>query len=391
MTQKFDVVIIGSSPLCLAEAIYQVGLGHSVCVLEKGQIGGSWKYIDALGFKRVELGPHVLNGDYLGKKAMEIFGVSLQKEKLHYFDVKNKRLYKKHMDSEKYFDKAIFWLRKIHQHPISTAKIAYNLCKYFYIRFFKKKDSIFYLKGGTYELIQSFLLHPLWSKVSLQFHKCSDITFKSRTSQELSITLNSGGKIYAKKVFLTLGCNIDLQKIFKKLMGESKGANIHQTTFQSLQVLLLLRNNKKSIPFTSFIYDDSSYIGNQNFLKSKKIKYCSDITKYVAYNNSTDFQKDNLSVLALAVASSSYCYKNHELNKEKLLKDLKYYNFLDREAKIESYYMENFSGQIIDYNCVEKNKIFLENIGITVLQSDNLLNSFAKNYQRWKVLEKVVE
>lgn len=391
MTQKFDVVIIGSSPLCLAEAIYQVGLGNSVCVLEKGQIGGSWKYIDALGFKGVELGPHVLNGDYLGKKAMELFGISLQKENLHYFDVNQKKLYKKNMDAERHIDKALFWLKRIHKHPINTAKIVYNLSKYLYIIFFKNKEKVFYLKGGTYELLKYFLLHPLWLKVRLKNQKCSDIILNSGAFHELSIILESGEKLCTKKLFLTLGCDLEIQRVLKNLLERNEGFNITQNAFESLQVLLLLSNNKKSNPFTSFIYDNSSYIGNQNFLKNKEIKYCSDITKYVDCNNATNLSKKNLSMLALAVAPSSYLCENHQLNKEKLLKDLKSYNFLDQSAKIECCHIEKFSGKIIDYNCVEENKAVLEKLGITILQSDSLLSSFAKNYQRWKTLKKILK
>lgn len=392
MTQNYDVVIVGSSPVCLAEALYQASQKRTVCVLEKGKTGGSWKYIDAFGFKNLELGPHVLNGPYVGKKAMELFGLSLKKEKLHYFAVNEKRVYKKNMEFEKHLDKAFFWIKRMHKQPINIAKAGYNLIKICQIIFSRKKDRIFYFKGGTYELLKTFLLHPLWPKVKLKTNKCLNIGLsKSGATHPLSIKVDSGETIHAKKVFLTLGCDIEVEKVLSPFAKGDNKVFIQQKAFQSLQVLLLLKKNKKETPFTSFIYDDSSYIGNQNFLKNKEIKYCSDITKYVAHNNnSMSLGEKGFSIMALAVDPSSYLQENCEIDKEKLLKDLKRYDMLDQEAEIEGCHAENFYGKIMEYTYVEKHRDVLQNHGITILQSDNLLNSFAQNYKRWKPMKRAL-
>ena len=60
----FDVVVIGSSPFSLLEALYRYHTGNSVLILEQDSIcGGAWKSIDVCGVEHVDLGCHQIGND----------------------------------------------------------------------------------------------------------------------------------------------------------------------------------------------------------------------------------------------------------------------------------------------------------------------------------------
>lgn len=60
----FDVVVVGSSPISLLEALYNYHTGKRVLVLEESPVyGGAWKSIDVCGIFPVDLGCHTLGND----------------------------------------------------------------------------------------------------------------------------------------------------------------------------------------------------------------------------------------------------------------------------------------------------------------------------------------
>lgn len=60
----FDVVIVGSSPISLLEAVYQLDCGKRVLILEKNErCGGAWKSIDICGIANADLGCHSIGSD----------------------------------------------------------------------------------------------------------------------------------------------------------------------------------------------------------------------------------------------------------------------------------------------------------------------------------------
>lgn len=60
----FDVVVVGTSPISLLEALYQHYSGHRVLILEAlPQCGGAWKSISVCGVPHADLGCHQLGSD----------------------------------------------------------------------------------------------------------------------------------------------------------------------------------------------------------------------------------------------------------------------------------------------------------------------------------------
>jgi len=57
----FDVIVIGTSPICLLEALYQHHSGNRVLILEGASTcGGAWKSIPVCGVPYAELGCHLI-------------------------------------------------------------------------------------------------------------------------------------------------------------------------------------------------------------------------------------------------------------------------------------------------------------------------------------------
>lgn len=60
----FDVVVVGTSPIPLLEALYYHHSGKRVLVLEEASVcGGAWKSIEVCGMYPVDLGCHTLGND----------------------------------------------------------------------------------------------------------------------------------------------------------------------------------------------------------------------------------------------------------------------------------------------------------------------------------------
>jgi phytoene dehydrogenase-like protein len=59
--ESADVVVVGSSPLLLLEALHQARLGNRVVVVESAHlVGGAWREMPLFGLRRVEIAPHIV-------------------------------------------------------------------------------------------------------------------------------------------------------------------------------------------------------------------------------------------------------------------------------------------------------------------------------------------
>jgi hypothetical protein len=62
-TNIYPCVVIGSSPICLIEALYRSKLHEQILIVERdGHIGGAWGTISLFNFADVEIGPHIIYG-----------------------------------------------------------------------------------------------------------------------------------------------------------------------------------------------------------------------------------------------------------------------------------------------------------------------------------------
>jgi hypothetical protein len=81
-TRTYSCVIIGSSPICLIEAIYQSKFHEKVLVVESDNgIGGAWRAISYFNVADVEIGPHIIYSSCDNRDVYEFLnhlGISLE-------------------------------------------------------------------------------------------------------------------------------------------------------------------------------------------------------------------------------------------------------------------------------------------------------------------------
>lgn len=75
----FDVIVVGTSPFSLFEALYQSHSGKRVLILEEAsECGGAWKTISICGIPHVDLGCHLASNDPVLGDFLEVYaGCSL--------------------------------------------------------------------------------------------------------------------------------------------------------------------------------------------------------------------------------------------------------------------------------------------------------------------------
>lgn len=68
----FDVIVVGTSPISMIEALYRYHSGKSVLIVDDGNVcGGAWRSIDVCGVQHVDLGCHQLWSDASMAKFLE--------------------------------------------------------------------------------------------------------------------------------------------------------------------------------------------------------------------------------------------------------------------------------------------------------------------------------
>lgn len=382
---QYDVAIIGSSPVCIAESIHQSSLGKKVVLIESGDFGGSWKCKSVFNFKYLEIGPHVFSGTDTGYKSLKLFGCKLRRAHICFFDLHQKKLYTWDLQASKHWEKAQSWWNKIFDDKINFLKFTYNILKIVQITALPKKERIYYLKAGCYELLNQLTSNEYWGNVELLKKKCTEI---HHIDDLIKIDLSLGESIFAQQVFLTGGSTLDLEKIYSTFPHSHKKKSIKKRIFSADQVSLLLKNNTKKIPFSNFILDNSEYVGSNNFLVKKNIKYTSDITSYVEAANSLSLSSRGISVFSASIDPTCYKTKNEKLDTKKLLQDLKNMTLISNDSILIDYHIENAPGSSY---AEEDINFFNDALGgkVNVLSSASLVSSFEKNYPRWKNLKRM--
>ncbi len=250
----------------------------------------------------------------------------------------------------------------------------------------KKNQVVCYLRGGVYELINVLMHNKHWSQVNLIKKECIDIhpeqVLEDKLTDSAQLVFLDGTRILADTVVVTSCTTLDFTKIYKKLFNCAPELLFNTRKFKSCQVVILIKNNKKEINFSVFTDSESEYIGNKNFIEKKKIKYANDITEYVSNANAVNLKKQNLSVFTAAVDPNEYNAVGNRIDINKLFNELKEINMISMESVFHGYYSEIIAGSIAEEECMKAFNNTNQSL-IKFIPSENLMDSFANNYERW--------
>lgn len=362
--RQYDVVVVGSSPLSLLEAIYLRKKGKDVLVLEQNKnIGGAWATVDLPKLPNTQESCHIMLNDPLAYKFMK--------------------------------DKLGWDMQVLQPQPriiLGNRSLHYNSLLRYFISFFRALQ----LRSGKGEVASqgkvpfSYMLEKLWLTVyglcnrRLRYPKSGspEMTQKlmAMIEQEgiplmtstpvTSIEINNGEvnvatkeqKFVCREVVLTSGIGLEELRINKQAIPLTLKKR------HSIHIYLTVKDpTKKRFSYVHFpgnptlnrIEDITDF--SEEFKKNYPHDHKLILVQF--QSKCTDMQKDKASVVSVV-----------ELLKEK--------QFIDTEAEMVDYCWHTYKGSLIDRNELEKIGETNEQ-HIKVLTCHGITDAFRKYAKRW--------
>jgi len=249
--KKYDIALLGASPLSILEAVNHSRNGQSVIIFEKEEnIGGVWSTINACGYKNVENAIHYL----------------LPSKKGIYFLEKNLNL-KIEISKSKYrvFKIPLFGFIKIRYDNILSALLAdlinHEINFSFFKKLFKRKKPSYYLKNGSQDLLD----------------KMNQILFDS--SVKLEFNLNVSKVVFLDNYIKIFSDDNHIYNVSKIVFtNSSRLRNLYKKGIR-----IKVKEKIQPRPSVHILVKDSEFkYGNEIiFIRDSIIKYVHDVTRFI--------------------------------------------------------------------------------------------------------------
>ena len=353
--QKFDCIIIGSSPLMLIEALYNSKMKKSVLVIEsKNFIGGSWHCFNKTNFANdIEIGCHIWQKNHKVISFLkETFDLNLIPSKPQPKVIFN------NLKLPYSFINLLLIFRKFSFNSVfklNNLKLYKSLFFDFLEQWFNS-SKYFYPEGGSNEFVSKIISKVKKSSVKL-------ITGKS------VVTINLRDK--------TIICDDKSIIKFDEIIGTNK-LEINKIILSNNEVFKL--NKRVAIIHNLYLLVENNLENNLSYAETfgEKIVYrLSDMT----YNYNLLISQ-NLKLFCIDIFPSAIeKFSENEL-REMIVKKLKNWNYLDESSKIKRYFFNSYSynGQSNEIISIYNKKMSSD---ILFLKSNNLIPSLADNIGRW--------
>ena len=262
----YDVILVGTSPIVLTKAFFEVALGKTVLIIENNKnYGGSWQSLGIENIGIVESGCHIM---YRNLKMNNFFINTIGIDFINLIPqpiiVKNEKIYNYRFTAF------------INHTELPLMKFLKGFPRYSFDILNCSKFK--YPKGGSLEMVNKLILKL----------KENNVTFLKRKINSLRILENkvfiNDSNISANKIILTPNLNI------KNILYDGGNYEFPKTEKRQVQNLYLKFNYfKKIISYVgiknSFIFriSDMSYDYNDNFRL-----YCVQINKIYFEENSNE-------------------------------------------------------------------------------------------------------
>ncbi len=356
--QHFNVVILGTSPLAITEAVWQKSHGKSVLSIDdKAVAGGAWTTIEHDGIPAVEIGCHIWEVE---KGATDFLGAFYN---LNLVPLKPQpRILKKGLSIP--YD----WKMNL-----TTGK--YILSKLIRFKFKELKEGLtspartftfvprkyLYPKGGANEL-HTQVMNKVQSE-DLDISLNTELVNVKLTDKEVHLELKNGNHLVADELVLTSLSSIE------KIEFED-GTSISPKTKQIdyIHVHLLLNT---SIP-RKFSYE--------RWMDDKYIHRVSDMTSQVG-----EQLQSAEKLLCVGIHASTYHASNHETLLEEILIRLKNRKLIEKNAKLIQHGFNVFPSYYnppVKLSEIEKRS----NGKVSVLRSTSFTYSFYNQAGRYNEL-----
>ena len=341
----FDIVVIGTSPLGILEALYHNYNGKKVLIIDKSnRIGGAWQSESFPKIYDVENAIHYLLPSDLAFKFLS------NNLKLELVRIKGK--------------KTVYHLARGINIYLSYDGLLSNLLNLFLnknysfggLKYFLNKRQSLYFRKGAPSFIQR--VTEMLNKTSIKVKLDQEIN-KIIFNNNVKLYLKSGEEIVSKKIVCTNSSR--LKNIFKE--GEK----------------IFIKEKIQKRPSMHLVLEDHGEFNfNQLiFFNNKVIKYAHDVTNF----SSGDIRGKRILVIAL----------KHELKETKLIFDqvhkiLLESSFCSKNSKI---LYKKWTNVVLPRLFNEDLKEIKNKIGnqLSYLKTESLTHSIQENYYKWKTIK----
>ena len=342
MNNKFyDIVVIGSSPLGILEAIYHSNRGEKVLIIDNSsKIGGAWKSISFPGISNVENAIHYLLPSEIALSFFE------KKLKLKMEKIEGKKTIYNLTKKIYFFLEYDGILSKLLNLVLNRDFVSSRLKK-----IFLKNESI-YFKFGSPSLIDCLDQKLKKTNVEVQLNKnITKIDFKDK----VTLLSKTQEKIISKKIVCTNSSR--LNNLFK----DGKRIQVNEKIQKRPSIHLVLEENERF------------NINQLIFFNNPVIKYAHDITKFC----SGEIKGKRILVIALKheiKEKDEVFVKVHQILKESL--------FCSKKSKI---LFKKWTDVVLPRLFNEDLEKIKSRIGdqLLYLKTESLAHSIEDNYRKW--------
>jgi hypothetical protein len=356
--RKYDKVFVGTSMICVLEAVYQSLSGKSVLMVDRQSgIGGAWRSLELFGLHDVENAIHYFLPDPLAFEFMKNvlnWNVTTDLRKYRVFPIPFLGSWKVPYDNT--FGRMISLLKeaviqeKLWNLPVLLINSFVNIL-------FKSRPPSHYVEGGTPEMLRKIDLILRASNVEVSYSTSIDRIHINSDAQVVEIGIGEE-RILAKTIVFSHGSRIS------NLTGPSGPFQIDEKLLLRPAVHMLIRDNTPS-PMYECI-----------FTADPLIKYVHDVTRNLRESAELVGRK-KLLVFALQ-PDVKECGTTYQAIFEKL----KSVGIVGKNASLEGKYWQNIYLPRLEDSDLQKLK---EAFGAQVeyLKTENFARGVGLNSQKW--------
>lgn len=356
---KYDIVFIGTSIICVLEAVYQSLLGKSVLMLDKQSgIGGAWRSLEIFGLHNVENAIHYFLPDPFAADFMKDvlkWNVTTDLRKYRVFPLPGGRSWR--IPYDRAFGRFISTLKEGAMQRMGLGTFATLSLRAFMDFLFVSRPPSYYVEGGAPEMLQKVDLILRASNVEVRYSTSIDRIHIDCDAQVVEVSIGDE-RIFADKIYFTHGSRIS------NLSGISGSHQIVEKNHLRPAVHMLIRDNTPSKMYECI------------FTADPLVKYVHDITR-----NSGESRmlvgKKKLLVFALHndVRESDKVYKS-------LFEKLKMAGMVDKNAILEDQHWQNiYLPRLEDCDLQRLKDTF--GAQVEYLRTENFTRGIGINVQKW--------
>lgn len=363
--QHFDVIVIGSSPVLLIEALHLESQGYKVAIFEKkSHLGGAWSTKSLWGYDGIEVGCHLIGQSRMAYDFLRNLDINLQPTQIHCLQLPpQKDIQQQHSSWAKIVQSMRLFVDKDGLIPnyihylleyLREKKIKSFLRQFIDIIIYRQPTM--YPKYGCSEIIESLTTNLKRSSITILNNTTVDAIHLTENSAKVKRYFED--KMYTSNCVVT-GQNVDIDIYINDLRVESRRQPIH-----TIHVVIQIKGQKRK---------EFDYI---QLFGTKMLHQVTDVGKYVK-----TFQSNNNEKLLLCCKVFPGIYDPAKSPTE-ICSLLTQTGLLNDGWKIIDCHTEHYVGNWIEENELDRVEQFLPKT-LQIMRTRDLSKSIEYYGEKW--------